>query len=185
MESRWTPETSKTDLRGQISMVCYALYINGKLLKRRCLKWACIAHLDIWKTSYDQKKGQESNSQESASFDSRPLKVGNRPKILGFRRHATYRWKAFDESYNFALDRTSIRGLLAKLWGFKVPGVPQGGISGLPRRNPGSPESPRKKSHLDVVSVEPRREYYMGEGGGFPQVRAVVSLMCPCCPWLS
>jgi len=23
-----------------------------------------------------------------------------------------------------------------------------------------------------------------GEGGGFPQVRAVVSLMCPCCLWL-
>jgi hypothetical protein len=23
-----------------------------------------------------------------------------------------------------------------------------------------------------------------GEGGGFPQVRAVVSLMCPGCPWL-
>jgi hypothetical protein len=47
MESRWTPETSETDLRGQISMDCGALYINGKLLKRRCLKWARITHLDI------------------------------------------------------------------------------------------------------------------------------------------
>jgi len=28
---------------------------------------------------------------------------------------ATYRWKALDESYNFALDHTSIEGLLAKL----------------------------------------------------------------------
>jgi hypothetical protein len=26
--------------------------------------------------------------------------------------------------------------------------------------------------------------YYKGEGGGFPQVWAVVSLMCPCYPWL-
>jgi hypothetical protein len=25
----------------------WRLYINGKLLKRRCLKWALIAHLDI------------------------------------------------------------------------------------------------------------------------------------------
>jgi len=25
--------------------------------------------------------------------------------------------------------------------------------------------------------------YYNGEGGGFPQVRAVVSFVCPCCPW--
>jgi hypothetical protein len=46
MESRWTPETSETDLRGQISMAYGVPYINGKLLKRRCLKWARIAHLD-------------------------------------------------------------------------------------------------------------------------------------------
>ncbi len=46
-ESRWTPKTSESDLKGQISMACYALYINGKLLKRRCLKWARIAHLNI------------------------------------------------------------------------------------------------------------------------------------------
>jgi hypothetical protein len=139
MESRWTPKTSETDLRGQISMACGDLYINRKFFNRRCLKWARIAHLDIWSTSYDQKKGRESNSRESANFDSRPLKVENRPEILGCRRRATYRWKALDESYNFASDRTSIRGLLAKLWGFKVPGVPQGGISGLPRGSPGSP----------------------------------------------
>jgi hypothetical protein len=181
-ESRWTLEISESDLRGQISMACCALYINGKILKRRCLKWARIAHLDIWNTSYDQKKGRESNSRESANFDSRPLKVGHRPEILSYRRRATYRWKALDKSYNFALDHTSIQGLLAKLWGSKVLGVPQGGISGLPAESPGSPG---KKSHLDVVSAERRREYYKGEGGGFPQVRAVVSLVCPCCPWLS
>jgi hypothetical protein len=144
MESQWTPETSETNLRGQISMACGALYINEKLLKCRCLKWAHIAHLNVWNASYDQKKVQESNSRESnsrefASFDSRPLKVGNRPEILGCRQRATYRWKALDESYNFASDRTSIRGLFAKLWGFKVPGVPQGRISGLPRGSPGSP----------------------------------------------
>jgi hypothetical protein len=37
--------------------------------------------------------------------------------------------------------------------------------------------SPGKKSHLDVASVESCREYYKGEGGGFPRVRAVVSLV--------
>jgi hypothetical protein len=41
-----------------------------------------------------------------------------------------------------------------------------------------------EKSHLDVGSVTNHRVYYKGEGGGFPQVRAVVSLLCPCCPWL-
>jgi hypothetical protein len=63
MDSRWTPKTSEKDLRGQISMARGAIYIIGKLLKRRCLKWARIAHLDIWNTSYRQKKGRESNSR--------------------------------------------------------------------------------------------------------------------------
>jgi hypothetical protein len=154
-------------------MACGVLYIIGKLLERRCLKWARIAHLDIWNTSYGQKKGRESNS------NSWPEKVGNRPDLLGCRQCATYRWKALDESYNFSSDRTSIQGLLAKLWGFKVPVVE---ILGLPRGSPAGVL--REKSHLDVGPVERSRVYYKGEGGGFPQVRAVVSLVRPCCPWL-
>jgi hypothetical protein len=39
--------------------------------------------------------------------------------------------------------------------------------------------SPNKMCHSDVASVTSRREYYKGEGGGFPRVRAVVSLVCP------
>jgi hypothetical protein len=46
-ESRWTLETSEGELKDQISMDCCALYTVEKLLKLRCLKWACIAHLDI------------------------------------------------------------------------------------------------------------------------------------------
>jgi hypothetical protein len=137
-------------------------------------KWARVAHLNIWNISYGQKKDWESNCQ----FDSRPQKVKNRPDLLSCRGRATYRWKALNESYNFASDRTSIGGFLAKLWGSKVAGVPFGAISGLPL---GSPE---KNSHLDVASMESCRVYYKGEGGGFPHVRAVVSLMCLCCPWL-
>jgi hypothetical protein len=148
-------------------------YIIGKLLELRFLKWACIAHLDIWNVSYGQKKGRESNCQ----FDSWPQKVGNRPDLLSCRGHATYCWKALNKSYNFASDRTSIGGLLAKLWGSKVAGVLVSGISGLPFGSPG------KNSHLDVASMESCRVYYKGEGGGFPQVRAVVSLVCPCCLW--
>jgi hypothetical protein len=122
-----------------------ALYINGKLLKCRCLKWDLIAHLDIWNTSYGQKKARESNSRESASFDSRPLKVRNRPEILGCRKRATYRWKGLDETYNFSSDGNSIGGLLRKLWGFKVAGVQSCAILGLPRGSPGSPGSPGTK----------------------------------------
>jgi hypothetical protein len=143
-------------------------------LKCRYLKWARIAHLDIWNISYDQKKGRESNCQ----FDSQPLKVRNHPDFLAFRWHATYIGKALDESYNFALDCTSIRGLVAKLWGSKVVGLLTLAVLGFPLG------SPRTKSHLDVGLVERHIVYYKGEGGGFPQVRAVVSLVCPCCPWL-
>jgi len=131
MDSRWTPETSESDCRGQTSISYGVLYIIGNLLKRRCLKWARIAHLDIWNTSYGQKKGRESNCQ----FDSQPQKVGNRPDLFSCRGRATYRWKALDEGYNFALDRITIQGLIAKLWGSKVARVPFGAISGLPQES--------------------------------------------------
>jgi hypothetical protein len=160
---RWSPgglPKLQRAIWGVKTQFLVAFFISlEKLLECRYLKWARIAHLDIWNTSYGQKKGRESNCQ----FDSRPEKVGNRPNLLSYRQRATYRWKALDESYNFASDCTSIRGLLAKLWGSKVAG---------------------EKNHLDVGPVESCREYYKGEGDGFPQVRAVVSRVCPCCPWL-
>jgi len=40
------------------------------------------------------------------------------------------------------------------------------------------------KSHLDVSPVKKCRVYYKGEGGSFPQVQAVVSLVCPYYQWL-
>jgi len=43
--------------------------------------------------------------------------------------------------------------------------------------------SPWNKSHLDAGAAEQCREYYMGEGGGFPRVWAVVNQVRPCCPW--
>jgi hypothetical protein len=38
MESSGIPENSEDDLRGQISSAWCVLYINGKILKRRCPK---------------------------------------------------------------------------------------------------------------------------------------------------
>jgi hypothetical protein len=125
-------------------------------------------------TSYGQKKGRESNCQ----FDSRPLKVKNRPlRDIRFES-ATRSWKALDEGYNFALDHIAIELCSREILASKVPGLQPGTISGLPRGSPG------KNSHLDATSAASCRVYYKGEGGGFPQVRAVVSLVCPCCPWL-
>jgi hypothetical protein len=155
-------------------MDCCALGTIGKLLERRCLKWAYIAHLDIWNTSYGQKKGRESNWQ----FDSRPLKVGNRPLLDVRFESATRRWKTLDESYNFASDHIVIELCSREISASKVPGLQPGVVSGLPLGSPG------KNSHLDATSAASYRVYYKGEGGGFPQVWAVVSLVCPCCPWL-
>ncbi len=46
------------------------------------------------------------------------------------------------------------------------PGTPTGTMSGQFRDfNLGVPG---KKSHLNVAPAERYREYYMGEGGGFP-----------------
>jgi hypothetical protein len=38
--------------------------------------------------------------------------------------------------------------------------------------------SPKNLCHWDVASTTSCRKYYMGEGYGFPRVRAVVSLVC-------
>jgi hypothetical protein len=177
-----TPGNSESVLRGQNSMAFCALYVNGKVLKCRCPKWARIAHLDIWNTSYGQKKARESNSRESASLDSRPLKVGNRPEILAYKKHATYRWKGLDETYNFASDGESIEGLLRKLWSLKVVGVPKMHDFGTPTR-----ESREFQDKMAIWMPPPRRvtEYTIrGKVVASPKVRAVVSLVCPCCPWL-
>jgi hypothetical protein len=90
-----------------------------------------------------------------------------------FRWRATYRWKALDEGYNFSLYFISIEGTHTKLWDPKVVGVPTLKISGLPFGIPGS------KCHLDVGFVERHIVYYKGEGGDFPQVRVMVSLVNP------
>jgi hypothetical protein len=48
--------------------------------------------------------------------------------------------------------------------------------------NFGNFESPGTKCHLDVGLVERHIVYYKGEGDGFPQVRAMVSLVSPSLP---
>ncbi len=52
-----------------------------------------------------------------------------------------------------------------------MAGVQTGTVLGLLLGSPGI------KNHLDAGVMERRREYYMGEGGGFPRVQAMVSLV--------
>ncbi len=116
-------------------------------------------HLDIFSPSYGQKKGRESNWQSDVN-----------------RWSITWRWKALEEGYKFGLDLVPIKGRGEKLWSPKVPRVQTGTVSGFHFGSPG------KKCHSDVASVGKCREYYMGEGGGFPQIRAVVSQVSPRLP---
>jgi len=168
-ESSGTHETSEFDCRGQNTSLWNVLYIIEQLSKCKCRKWPCMSHLDICSTSYDKKKGRESNCQ----FDSWPLKVGNRPDPGVCRWNATHRWKDLKESYKFASDLIPIEGLSKELWICKVPRVQIGIVSRLLLGNP------RTKSHLDVGVAKRHKEYYMGEGGDFPRVQAVVNLVSP------
>jgi hypothetical protein len=77
LESSGTPEYLEFDSKGKNTLSWGVLGVIGKVLKCRCPKWPRIGHLDICSPSYGQKKGRESNWQ----FDSRPLKVGNRPAL--------------------------------------------------------------------------------------------------------
>jgi hypothetical protein len=159
--SSGTPECLEFDIKAQNTSHWSVLGGIAKVLQRIYLKWPWIGNLKFCSPIYGKKKGRESNCQ----FDSRPLKVGNQP-LPDFRIEiAIRRWKDLDKGYS--LVQTSLR-LDFSIGSYELP-KPRDStqdsfetISGLQLGSPG------KNSHLDVASVERYREYYMGEGGGFP-----------------
>jgi hypothetical protein len=122
LESSGTPECLELDRRTQNTSHWGVLGVIGKVLKRRYRKCPRIGHLDICRSSYGQKKGRESNWQ----FDSRPLKVGNRPLPEVRIESAIRRWKDHDEGYKFGSDLVSIRSCSRELWALKVLGLHPG-----------------------------------------------------------
>jgi hypothetical protein len=174
LDSRWTSESSKNDYKGQNPLYWSFPYIIGNLLECKCLKWARMTHLDTSNTSYGQKKGWESNWQ----FDSRPLKVENRPNFLTCKWRATYRLKALNKGYNFALNCTSIKGLQTSY------GPPKSWESQLWKF---------RDSHLGVLGQNaiwvrvlwPNTEYtIMGKVVVSPKSRPWWVLWVWVCPWL-
>jgi hypothetical protein len=105
LESSGTPECSELDSKGKNTSHWSVLGVIRKVLKRRYRKCPRILDLNICSPSYGQKKGRESNWQ----FDSRPLKVGNRPFFDVRFECATWRWKDLDEGYNFGADLVAIQ----------------------------------------------------------------------------
>jgi hypothetical protein len=111
-------------------------------------------------------------------------------QVMGKKRESTRSRRALREC-NMVLESSQrelqdwFRARLGRRSGREVvmaqsPGSPNrdnfGILSGL---HFGSPET---KSHLGVGAVEQHREYYMGEGGGFPRAQAVVSQVSPRLP---
>jgi len=157
-ESFGTPENLEHDYRDQNTSHWCVLYTVGKVLKYRCSKWPRMNHLDNCSISYGWM-----------AVWLPTIKSGNRPDLGVCKRSTTNYWKALKESYKFALDLVLIRGWSEKLWTPKVPGVQTGIVSGLHFGSPG------KKCHSNASATKRHIEYYMGEGGGFPRVWAVVN----------
>jgi hypothetical protein len=122
LESSRTPECSELDSKAQNTSHWGVLGVIEKFLKRRYRKWPRIDHLDICSPSYGQKKGRESNCQ----FDTRPLKVKNRPLPDLRIESAIRRWKDLDEEYKFCSDLVAIGLWNRELWAPKVPGLHPG-----------------------------------------------------------
>jgi hypothetical protein len=118
LESSGTPECLGFNKKAQNTSHWGVLGVIRKVLKRRYRKWPRIDHLDICNPSYGQKKGRESNWQ----FDSRPLKVANRPLPDLRIESAILRWKDLDKGYKFGSDLVTIRLCSRELWAPKVPG---------------------------------------------------------------
>jgi hypothetical protein len=116
------------------------------------------------------KEGPTRKNQESTRFIwlqttcHIPLESSRRELQLFFRLH-------FDQRFSRKVMRLQSRGSPrwrdSPLAGFRDSHT---GVLG-------------EKSHLDVGPMERSRIYYKGEGGGFPQVQDVVSLVCLCCLW--
>jgi hypothetical protein len=85
------------------------------------LAWA------IW-TSAAQVMG-ERRAGSNWQFDSRPLKIGNRPVLDVHSGSATWRLKALFESYKFGWDLVLIGGRGEELRSPKVPGVQRKAIA--------------------------------------------------------
>jgi hypothetical protein len=128
LESSGTPECLEFDNKGKNTLPWGVFGVIGKVLKCRCPKWRRIAPFDICSPSYGQKNGRESKWQ----FDSRPLKVENRPAPNVRWESATRRWKALKEGYKFGSDLVPIGGWGEKLWCPKVLGVQNRDSFGTP-----------------------------------------------------
>jgi hypothetical protein len=122
LESSGTPECLGFNSKAKNTLQWGVIGVIGKVLKFRYQKWPRIGHLDICNPRYGQNKGRESNWQ----FDSRTLKVANRP-LPDLRIESAIRFsKDLDEGYKFGSDLVAIRLGIRELWAPEVSGLHPG-----------------------------------------------------------
>jgi hypothetical protein len=177
LEPSGTPECSELDSKAQNTSHWSVFGVIEKVLKRKYRKWPRIAHLDICRLSYGQKKGRESNWQ----FDSWQLKVGNRPFSDLLIESAIRRWKDLNEGYKFGSDLVAIKPGSRELWAPKVPGLHPGQF----RDNFGTPtwESQEKEPFGCSLGGASQRILYGGRWWLPPSPGRGVSCG-PKCSWL-
>jgi hypothetical protein len=131
-----------------------------------------MSHSDIYNPSYRLKKGRESNWQ----FDSRPLKSWESTRLRGLQEEGDMALESSQREL-----RDFFRLHLSRRFGQEVMDIQSPGIPTRDNfRTP--PWESREKMPFGYAPVGSCREYYMGEGGGFPRVRAVVSQVSPRSP---
>jgi hypothetical protein len=112
LEPSGIPECLELNSKAQNTSHWGVLGVIGKVLKRRYRKCPCIGHSDIYSPSYGQKKGRESNWQ----FDSRPLKVWNRPLPDVSLKSSTWRGKLSTRTTTLIQDSSQSK-LVARNYG--------------------------------------------------------------------
>ncbi len=177
LKSSGTSECSELNSKAQNTSHWGVIGVIGKVLKRRHRKWPRIGHLDICSPSYGQKKGRESNWQ----FDSRPLKVENRPPPDLRIESEIRRWKDLDEGYKFGLDLVTIRLGSRELWAPKVPGLYPGQF----RDNFGTPTWESQEKEPFGCSRRGALQRILYGGRWWLPLSPGRSVSCgPKCPWL-
>jgi hypothetical protein len=177
LESPGTPECLELNSKAQNTLNWGVLSVIGKVLKRRYRKWPRIGHLDICRPSYGQKKGRESNWQ----FDSRPLKVENRPLPDLRIETAIRRWKDDDEGYKFGSYLVAIRLRNRELWAPKVPRLHPGQF----RDNFGTPTwESREKEPFGCSPRNVAHKILYGGRWWLPPSPGRGVSRGPKCPWL-
>ncbi len=176
----WIPKSSEGNCRGQNSLDWKYPYIIEKILEHRCLKWVCMTDLrylkhKLWpKERSGVKLGiwlMTTKSQKSPWFTC--LQVAWHIIKIFLTRDTTlletsFQSEAYIKSYRLSKSREF---QFQKFWESQL------GSLGT-------------KWHLGARLVAMHRKYYKGEGGGFPQVQAMGSLVslvslcllvaCPC-----